>query len=92
MAQLFEAVPSFYSDPICCYYRNSTRQMQTIRIDNIPNWQFKRVVFPGQHLLFEAVPEGKLEIYVAERGEEKFARAISCYQLKVQELQSSLVS
>jgi hypothetical protein len=65
--------------------------MQTIRIDNIPNWQFKRVVFPGQHLLFEAVPKGKLEIYVVERGEEKFARTISCYQLKVQELQSSLV-
>ncbi|MBE9169110.1 DUF1830 domain-containing protein [Pleurocapsales cyanobacterium LEGE 06147] len=89
MAQLFEAVPSFYPDPILCYYHNSTRQMQTIRIDNIANWYFKRVVFPGQHLLFEAVREGKLKIYLVERGEEKFTSALSCGQLEVQELQPS---
>lgn len=87
MTQLFETVPSVYPDPILCYYRNPTRQMQIIRIDNIPNWNFKRVVFPGQHLLFEAVPEGKSEIYVVERGKEKLAYTISCYSLKVQELQ-----
>lgn len=89
MAQLFEAVPSFYPDPILCYYRNSTPQMQTIRIDNLPNWHFERVVFPGQRLLFEAVPEGELEIYVVERAEQKFARTIPCCQLKVDRLQSS---
>lgn len=89
MTQLFETVPSFYADPILCYYCNPTRQIQTIRVDNVSNWHFKRVIFPGQHLLFEAVPEGKLKIYVVERGEEKCVRTISCYSLKVQELQQS---
>ncbi len=34
-----------------------------MRIVNIPNWYFERVVFPGEQLVFEALPEAVLEIY-----------------------------
>ena len=48
---------------ILCSYKNKTPTVQIIRITNIPNWYFERVVFPGEMLLFEALPEAVLEIY-----------------------------
>lgn len=46
-----------------CYYTNPSNRIQIVRITNISNWYFERVVFPGQRLMFEAPGEGQLEIY-----------------------------
>jgi hypothetical protein len=48
---------------ILCHYVNVTSKMQIARISNIPNWYFERVVFPGQHLFFEAPQDAQLEIH-----------------------------
>ena len=45
---------------------NVSSHLQIIRIVTIPQLAFERVIFPGQRLLFEAVPETKVEIYTAE--------------------------
>lgn len=42
---------------------NATHQIQVVRIGNIPNWYFERVMFPGQRLMFEAAAEAVLEIH-----------------------------
>ncbi len=47
---------------LVCHYVNSTEQIQIVRIANIPGWQFERVVFPGQRLLFESPSDAEFEI------------------------------
>lgn len=63
MAQMFAPLPSEYDSKILCCYVNATSQIQIARITNISNWYFERVVFPGERLLFEALPEAQLEIH-----------------------------
>jgi hypothetical protein len=88
MTSAFTPFPSNLSGRILCYYVNSTTQVQRARIANIPNWLFERVIFPRQRLLFEAVPEGLLEIHTcSQQGESVFCR-IPCLQLRVQESNS----
>lgn len=85
MTSAFTPFPSNGSGRILCYYVNSTTQLQKARISNIPNWLFERVVFPRQRLLFEAFPEGLLEIHTCSRqGESVFCR-IPCLRLQVKE-------
>ncbi len=64
-----------------CSYANATDQMQIIRIINIPNLHWERVIFPRERLMFEALPEAKLEIQVAEAT----TRIVHCQQLCVTE-------
>ncbi len=85
MTSAFPPLPSTLSGRILCYSVNSTTQIQRARITNIPNWLFERVIFPRQRLLFEAIPEGLLEIQTcSQQGESVFCR-IPCLQLQVQE-------
>ena len=57
--------------------------MQIIRITNIPNWYFERVVFPGELLLFEAFLEAVLEIYISESARPILGDRFLCDWLKV---------
>ena len=85
MSQVFDAVPSVYTNTTLCYYHNSSTQLQTLRVTNIPGWYFERVVFPGERLLFEAVPEAQLEIYPGCRVIRNLAQLVPCWQLAIQE-------
>lgn len=67
---------------ILCLHVNTTRKIQIIRIPNIPNLPLERVVFPGQHLMFEAIPEAKLEICTSET----VTILVPCQQLRVTEI------
>jgi 3-hydroxymyristoyl/3-hydroxydecanoyl-(acyl carrier protein) dehydratase len=69
---------------ILCYYKNTTSQIQIARILNITNWYFERVVFPGEQLLFEAVPEAELEIHTGKAVDRISADKIICDRLQVQ--------
>jgi hypothetical protein len=59
--------------------------MQIARITNIPNWDFDRVVFPGQRLMFNAPPEATLEIHTTNETHH-----IPCHSLRVSDLSASL--
>ena len=63
MNQSLNRLPDKCGLHILCSYKNKTPTVQIIRITNIPNWYFERVIFPGELLLFEALPEAVLEIY-----------------------------
>ena len=72
--------------PNClCYYSNSTHQMEVIRVINIPDFKFEKVVFPGQRILFEAVAEGQLAVYTSRGKNKIFAQLISCKDLKIED-------
>ena len=68
---------------ILCYYANVTNQIQVVRIGNIPNWYFERVVFPGQRLMFEAAVEAVLEIHTGAVASAILSDKIPCYVLRV---------
>jgi Domain of unknown function (DUF1830) len=71
------------NNQILCYYANVTNQIQVIRIENIPNWYFERVIFPGQRLMFEAPPEAVLEIHTGAVVGAILSDKIPCYVLRV---------
>jgi hypothetical protein len=70
-------------EKILCFYINDSRKIQIIR--TLPNSPRDRVVFPGQRLLFEALPSEKLQIQFCKA----FSVLIPCYKLRVNE-ESSL--
>ncbi len=91
MAQVFDPVPSdSSSDSVLCCYVNITSRVQIARITNVPNWYFERVVFPGQRLVFEALPEAMLEIHTGMMASSILSDTIACLSLQVQEAVKSV--
>ena len=73
------------SGQITCHYVNHTSKLQIARIENVANWYFERVVFPGQHLVFEALSEAILEIHTSEMATTILADRIPCTELRYTE-------
>lgn len=85
MAQILDPLPRDETKSTLCCYVNKTSQIQVARITNIPNWYFERVVFPGQHLVFEALPEAMLEIHSGMMASSILSDKIPCIRLRVVE-------
>ena len=91
MAQIFDPLPSNATSSLLCCYVNATSKIQIARITNIPNWYFERVIFPGQRLVFEAMPDAQLEIHTGAMASAILADIIPCDRLRVEsELDSVL--
>jgi len=84
MVQTSTSLPADWSDRILCYYQNATNQIQLARIANMPNWLYERIVFPGQRLLFEAMPDALLEIHACTANLTLLEK-IPCLRLRVRE-------
>jgi hypothetical protein len=69
------------SDWIVCSYVNATRQIQILRIANIPHWYFERVIFSGQRFWFEAPPNADLEIHTGMMASAILSDKIQCNRL-----------
>lgn len=83
MAQIIDHIPADQADAILCCYVNATSKMQIVRITNVVDWYFERVVFPGQRLMFEALPEAQLEIHTGMMASAILSDTISCDRLAV---------
>jgi hypothetical protein len=84
MAQIFDPLPSdSASNKIICCYVNATSKIQVVRITNVPNWYFERVVFPGQRLVFEAVANALLEVHTGMMASAIISDTIPCSRLRV---------
>lgn len=81
----FYSLPFKCSEQLLCLYANATSQMQILQIVNIPNWKFERVIFPGQRLVFEAVPNAQLQIYTCITGSPILLDRIACNCLRINE-------
>lgn len=93
MAQILDPIPSSDTDnKIVCCYVNATSQIQIARISNIPNWYFERVVFPGQRLVFEAMPAAALEIHTGMMASAILSDKIPCDRLQINEGSASGVN
>ncbi len=71
------------SNKLLCCYTNPTKHVQIIRISDIENWYFERVVFPAQRLMFEAPSEACLEVHVGSIASAILADRIACKNLQV---------
>ena len=89
MSQILDPVPQNDNNSVLCCYVNATNQIQIARITNIPNWYFERVVFPGQRLVFEAVPQALLEIHSGMMASAILSDTIPCQRLCLQEISNS---
>ncbi len=83
MSQVLDALPPEAAERCLCHYLNFTSGLQIIRITNIPNWYFERVVFPGQQLLFEVPRSAELEIHTGQLPSAMLTHKISCERLRV---------
>lgn len=85
MVQAFTSLSSHGSERILCYYANTTTQLQIARITDIPGWRFERLIFPGQRVLFEAIPAALLKIYAGTAATVVPLEQIPCFRLQVNE-------
>ncbi|WP_015783978.1 DUF1830 domain-containing protein [Rippkaea orientalis] len=83
MAQILDPIPTVQRRVLLCCYVNATSQIQVVRITNVPNWYFERVVFPGQRLVFEALPEALLEIHTGMMASAILSDTIPCERLSI---------
>ena len=83
MAQILDPVPTGQRNVLLCCYVNSTSQIQVARITNIENWYFERVVFPGQRLVFEALPQAQLEVHTGMMASAILSDTIPCERLSI---------
>jgi Domain of unknown function (DUF1830) len=88
MAQILDPLPVDTSNHILCCYVNASNQIQVARITNIRNWYFERVIFPGQRLVFESLPEGLLEIHTGMMASAILSDTIPCYRLQLEAINS----
>lgn len=89
MAQILDSLPPEQSGKILCCYVNATSKIQVVRISDIPNWYFERVVFPGQRLVFEAPKVAHLEIHTGMMASAILSDTIPCDRLALDEPSSN---
>ena len=85
MTQLFSLLLTARAEQILCGYVNATSLLEIVRITNIPNWYFERVVFPGQRIFFEALPDAQIEIYTSKMARAILSDKILCSRLRINE-------
>ncbi|MGB3509567.1 MAG: DUF1830 domain-containing protein [Microcoleaceae cyanobacterium] len=85
MTIALDRLPQKQGQKVLCFYVNTTRQMQVVRISNIPSEQWEHVVFPGERFLFEAISEAELEIYQTLENGEIRCESLLCKRLQVNE-------
>lgn len=81
MAQILDPIPTGQRNVLLCCYVNATNQIQVVRITNIANWYFERVVFPGQRLVFEALSQAQLEVHTGMMASAILSDTIPCERL-----------
>ncbi|MEN9216213.1 MAG: DUF1830 domain-containing protein [Gloeomargarita sp. HHBFW_bins_162] len=81
MSQIFDPLPETATDCLLCCYVNATSQIQVVRITDVPNWYFERVVFPGQRLIFTTPDYAHLEVYGGTMGD--LEDTIPCAELEI---------
>lgn len=85
MTQILDPIPSDSTDSVLCCYVNASNKIQVVRITNILNWYFERVVFPGQRLMFESPTSGQLEIHSGSMASSILEDTLPCSRLIIEQ-------
>ena len=68
---------------IMCAYQNRTSLLQIIKIENIKNFSWEKVVFLWQTILVNTVKQAKLKIYSNDNATAILTDTIACLKLQV---------
>ncbi|MEM8610860.1 MAG: DUF1830 domain-containing protein [Cyanobacteria bacterium P01_H01_bin.105] len=90
MAQTLDPIPFDDTNTALCCYVNDSSKIQVVRITNISNWYFERVVFPGQRLMFESNIEGQLEIHSGSMASSILEDTVPCIRLRIEQAEDAL--
>ncbi|MEA5463148.1 DUF1830 domain-containing protein [Leptothoe sp. PORK10 BA2] len=90
MAQILDPVPFENTETALCCYVNRASKIQVVRITNIQNWYFERVVFPGQRLMFESSVSGQLEVHSGAMASSILEDTIPCNRLIITEAEDEV--
>lgn len=85
MSQILDPIPEKNQNHQAMCYVNATSHIQVARITNIVHWYFERVVFPGQHLVFEAPISANLEIHTGMMASAILSDTIPCERLVLEQ-------
>ncbi|MGL5922377.1 DUF1830 domain-containing protein [Chroococcidiopsis sp.] len=83
MALIFAPPQTQRSLQILCCYVNSTRKIQILRITNVSDCHFERVIFSGQRILFKAPRNAQLEIHTCDMCSAILSDKILCDRLRL---------
>jgi hypothetical protein len=93
MSQTLDGLPPEYADQATgCAYTNHSGVIQIVRISNIENWYFERVVFPAQMIGFTATPKATLDVYTCDHAGALLDERIPCSRLAIADSISMEVS
>lgn len=73
------------TEAILCFYKNATSKIQVIRLNSMQNILWKRVIFPGQRLIFEAPDAAKLEVFIKSSVDTIRSNVILCQHIRLTE-------
>ena len=73
---------------ILCAYQNRTNSLQIIKIENIDNFHWEKVIFPWQRILFNAMEQAELTIYSNDNITAILTDTIDCLRLQVSDSMS----
>ncbi len=76
--------PAKESEQILCYYINTARDIQIIRVMSGLKCHFERLIFVKERFLFMASPESYLEVHSSSSDRRYFSN-IACKSLQVHE-------
>ena len=68
---------------IMCAYQNRSSSLQIIKIENLKNFSWEKVVFPWQTILFYTVKQAELKIYSNDNATAILTDTIACLKLQV---------
>lgn len=71
------------SEQILCAYQNRTKHLQVVKIENVANFCWEKVVFPSETILFEAIKQAQLKIFSNDSSRALLTDTISCNRLQV---------
>lgn len=92
MSQSIDGLPPAHTGNLTCVYTSRMSALQIVRISNIEEWYFERVIFPGQTIMFSAPAEAVLEIYSGSYATCLLADCIPCTQLQMREAPVQVVA
>ena len=68
---------------IICTYQNTTNLVQIVKIENVKNFYWEKVVFPCQIILFNTIEQANLTIYSSSNITAILTDTIPCRSLQV---------
>lgn len=87
----FSATTQLSTQALYCYL-NSTHTIQIVCLVNSKGILMEKIIFPQQRILFDRIPEGRLEVYVGKNGKKVLQKIIYCQNLALAELELQLTA